>query len=401
MPPAIRFDGVAKCYRQGAPSLRDSVAGVFRRQTGGGRDFWALRDLTFDVPHGQTLGIIGANGAGKSTILKLIAGIMRPTEGRVSVEGRVGTLIDLGAGFVPDLTGRENIYLCGALYGMAEEQIAARFDRIVTFSGLAGFLDVPVKYYSSGMYARLGFSIAIHIEAEIVLADDVLSVGDAAFQRQCVRRFEELKRSATILFVSHDLPRIRQVCDRVLWIKGGRLACDGAPGEVVDAYVRSLCREREAAVPAVEPVAEPGTRWGSGEIRITDVMTCDEKGQAKTVFRPHEALLIRLAYRVNGPVRDPGFCVNIMSDESVFLEGTNTFSLPQPIALREPEGMIELLYPRLPLLGGTFWLMVGATSGNNWAMPYDLWERCRAIEVLRTGVEAGLVGIEHAWNDQP
>lgn len=404
--PAIRFDGVSKRYRRRTATLGDRLTGLLSRRqarasTAGEDDFWALHDVTFAVRAGETLGVIGANGAGKSTLLKLIAGITAPTAGRVGVDGRVGTLIDLGAGFVPDLTARENVFLCGALYGLTRKEIAARFDQIAAFSGLETFLDVPVKYYSSGMYARLGFSIAIHIQADIVLADDVLSVGDASFQRQCLQRFEDLKRSATIVFVSHDLPKIRQVCDRVLWIKDGRLALQGRPDETIDAYLECLCQERDGAPRGAGKILPDGrtTRWGSGELEITSVTTCDEKGQEKAVFRCHDPLLVRIAYRVRGALRDPGFGVNICTQDGVLLHGSNTFARPEAVTVTGPEGALHVFYPRLPLLHGSYSLTVGAASGNNWAAPYDLWEGAVQFEVLHAGTEAGSVSFEHVWSD--
>lgn len=406
---AIHFENVSKCYVRHPRTIRDTLSlvacrlGLGKGSTDQAADaeFWAVRDATFQVERGETVGIIGENGAGKSTILKLIAGITAPTSGSIRANGRLATLIELGAGFNQDLTGRENIYLNGAVLGLSRREIDESFDRIVAFSGLAEFLDMPVKYYSSGMYARLGFSIASHVRADVILTDEILAVGDAAFQRQCLNKFQEIKASSTVLFVSHDLAAIKKACTRVLWLKGGRVQLDGVPEPVIDAYLRSVQEDREEGLRATRslPPEEGAPRFGSGEIEIVSVDTLDGSRRERVVFRANDEFVVRIQYRVKGSFRDPGFGVKICSQNNVFIHGTNTFIHERTLTLVEGEGMIDLRYPSLPLLTGTYWLTVGVTSGNDWSAPYDLRERVHRFEVLTARPDGGMICLEHDWSD--
>ena len=248
MATVIAAEGVAKQYRLGQyqaayGTLRESLAHAGKRLRGREHraeteEVWALRDVTFEVQRGEVLGIIGRNGAGKSTLLKVLTRITSPTLGRVEIRGRVGSLLEVGTGFHPELTGRENIYLNGAILGMKRREIAERFDAIVDFSGVERFMDTPVKRYSSGMYVRLAFAVAAHLEPEILLVDEVLAVGDAEFQRRCLGRMEELGSSGrTVIFVSHQLPAVAQLCDRAIQINGGSVVADGRPAEVIANYL--------------------------------------------------------------------------------------------------------------------------------------------------------------------
>jgi lipopolysaccharide transport system ATP-binding protein len=252
MPLDVEFDHVAKRYLVAAPgSVPASAGGWFSRRRWRGvprLPFWALRNVSFAVRRGETLGIVGANGAGKSTILKLLCGITTPTAGEIRLYGRVAALIEIGSGFHPELTGRENVFLSGTLLGMRRREIAAKLDAIVAFAGIDSFLDTPVKWYSSGMYVRLGFAVAAHLDAEILLVDEVLAVGDEAFQARCLARVEELRRrGATIVLISHDLAAVERVCERVLLIERGCVALEGEPREVVRGY-----RERLIAAAAAD-----------------------------------------------------------------------------------------------------------------------------------------------------
>jgi len=246
---AVRMEHVSKRFRKGElhDSLRDLIPALTGRILGRTldhnalkREFWALQDVSFEIRKGESFGIVGANGAGKSTMLKLISRIMKPTSGSVEIHGRLSALIEVSAGFHPDLTGRENIYLNGTILGMSRREIASRFDEIVEFSGLADFLDTPVKRYSSGMYARLGFSVAAHVNPDVLIVDEVLSVGDYLFQRKCVERMKEVIRSgATVLFVSHNLKTVTEFCQRCLLLERGRMLMTGSPTEVIQSYMDS------------------------------------------------------------------------------------------------------------------------------------------------------------------
>jgi lipopolysaccharide transport system ATP-binding protein len=245
---AIEVDGLSKKYRLGEyqaayGTLRETIVHASKRLAGREHhravsEVWALKDVSFEVPEGQVLGIIGRNGAGKSTLLKILTRIVSPTAGRAEIRGRVGSLLEVGTGFNQELTGRENVYLNGAILGMKRKEIEGRFDAIVDFSGVERFIDTPVKRYSSGMYVRLAFAVAAHLEPEIMLVDEVLSVGDAEFQRRCLGRMEELGNSGrTVLYVSHALPSVAQLCDRAIWINSGGIVGDGRPAEVIANYL--------------------------------------------------------------------------------------------------------------------------------------------------------------------
>lgn len=239
--PAIQFRDVSKRYvihHNRPQSFQELLVSLVRRAPGSVEDFWALRDVSFSIPHGETIGIVGHNGSGKSTILKMVAGLFNPTSGKVSVSGRVSALIELGAGFHPDLSGRENVYLFGSIMGIGGREMGQRFDGIVDFAELAQFIDEPVKHYSSGMYMRLGFATALSVDADILLIDEVLSVGDQHFQDKCLEAIEDRKqRGMTILMVSHELALVQRFCHRALLMDHGRLVADGPAHEIIGKYL--------------------------------------------------------------------------------------------------------------------------------------------------------------------
>jgi ABC-type polysaccharide/polyol phosphate transport system ATPase subunit len=260
----VRFDQVSKRYR-----LRESGPwGRVRK-----RDFWAVKDITLDVPHGETLGLIGHNGAGKSTLLKLLSRITAPTTGTITLNGRLAALIEVGSGFHPELSGRENLFLSGSMLGMRRSEIAAKLDRIIAFSGVGSFIDTPVKWYSSGMYVRLGFSVAAHLDADVLLVDEVLAVGDAAFQAQCFERIGDLRRAGTtMIFISHDLASVGRLCDRVALMRHGQVIASGNAAEVIKEY------QRQVETAAVREVADASAGTHAAPARILDVRFLDEGG---------------------------------------------------------------------------------------------------------------------------
>ena len=250
----VTFDRVSKRYRIREPIQPGHGARALRR--GEMKDFWAVRDVSFEVGRGETLGLIGHNGAGKSTILKLMSRITAPTSGEIRLGGRVAALIEVGSGFHPELTGRENVFLSGSILGMKRREIEQKFAQIVEFSGVEAFIDTPVKWYSSGMYVRLGFAIAAHLEADVLLVDEVLAVGDASFQVKCIERLNELRHSGTtMLFISHDLASIEKLCDRVGMMQRGQLVASGPPRQVVTEYEAMVASEQVAAMADVGTVA--------------------------------------------------------------------------------------------------------------------------------------------------
>lgn len=239
--PAVVVDGVSKKFRLFQERNQTLKSAVMRGRRIVADDFWAVRDVSFAVPHGETFGLIGRNGSGKSTLLKMLARIYQPDEGRVVLNGRVSSMLEVGSGFHPELSGRENIFLNGSILGLTRKQVAARFDEIVDFSGVETFIDQPVKNYSSGMYVRLGFAVAVHTEPDILIVDEILSVGDGAFREKSRKKFLEFTgEGRTVILVSHSLTQIRDMCQHVAWLHGGRLRALGAADEVVEAYESSI-----------------------------------------------------------------------------------------------------------------------------------------------------------------
>jgi ABC-type polysaccharide/polyol phosphate transport system ATPase subunit len=305
MPPvAIRFDSVSKRY-QYRRSIRGALANLARRAVGRpatpGNEFWALKDVTFDIEQGETVGLIGPNGAGKSTILKILSRVTAATQGTYMVRGKVGALIEVGAGFHPDLTGRENVYLNGAIMGMKRREIDAKFDQIVAFSEVEKFLDTPLKFYSSGMMVRLGFAVAAHIDPEILLVDEVLAVGDTAFQAKCLNKIAELKeQDRTIMLVSHAMPSILQHSSRVLWIDHGTVQGYGAPEEIVERYLRTV-HDHGVATSAESPASS----ISDSPIHVTSVTIRNAEKSAHSVLNYGESACLEIGYAVTRPVDSP------------------------------------------------------------------------------------------------
>jgi lipopolysaccharide transport system ATP-binding protein len=298
---AITSEAISKRYRigelqRGYGTLRDSLAGMVRK-VGHHRhreEIWALRDISFAVEEGEVVGVIGHNGAGKSTLLKVLTRITPPTTGRAEIRGRVGSLLEVGTGFHPELTGRENVYLNGAVLGMKRREIARRFDEIVEFSGIDQFLDTPVKRYSSGMYVRLAFSVAAHLEPEILLVDEVLAVGDAEFQRRCLGRMEDLGQSGrTVLFVSHNMQTIAQLCDRALLLEKGRVTLDGPSPDVVARYLQSI--HGSGSSRTWPDLAEAP---GDDLVRLRSVRVVDEAGDTVDAVDVRRAVGIEIGFTV-------------------------------------------------------------------------------------------------------
>lgn len=337
-------------------SLRDLVPALVGRLLGrrptphvlGQSEFWALREVTFQVRRGEVLGIIGSNGAGKSTLLKILARILKPTQGTIRLRGRLRALIEIAAGFHPDLTGRENIYLNGTILGMRRREIDARFDEIVEFSGLAPFLDTPVKRYSSGMQARLGFAIAAHLEPEILLVDEVLAVGDAEFQRKCLGKMQSVAgQGRTVLFVSHNMAAVQALCTRAMILRGGRIQFIGPVQEAILAYLPQAEEVDQGAnldharLPNMQPV-------------IQRIEWLDAQGQpALHLFAGAETTL-RIWYRLDRPGPNPVFGVRIDSHLGHPLFTLQTTIQHGPLKNLPPEGIVECRVPAMPLIPGMY-----------------------------------------------
>lgn len=352
--PAIRFDRISKRYRLRRGwyrSIRDEVASVAKRLVR--RDspdnyFWALQDVSFDIAVGDVVGLIGPNGAGKSTILKILSRVTVPTRGTFTTAGRVGALIEIGAGFHPDLTGRENVYLNGSVLGMRRREIDAKFDRIVAFAEVEKFIDQPIKYYSSGMQVRLGFSVAAHIDPDILLVDEVLAVGDASFQTKCLNKLAELKEQGkTIVLVSHNMASIVQHSKKVLWIEAGALRGYGAPDDISEQYLRAI-RERTPAATSSQGLGDDDP-----PLRIGTITLCDRQGQPRSVFQHGEAACIDVAFTVVRPVPDPVFEVTFQDSHGYALGGITSRLQRMKLDTSRRSGTIRLILdPVLFLKGG-------------------------------------------------
>jgi len=394
---AVKVEGVWKKFRRGErqDSLRDLIPALVARATGRRRDdgltreeFWALRDISFTVGPGEALGIIGPNGAGKSTMLKLLSRILRPTRGAISLSGRVGALIEVSAGFHPDLTGRENVFLQGAIMGMSRAEIGRKFDAIVDFAGVEAFIDTPVKRYSSGMNARLGFAIAAHLDPDVLLIDEVLSVGDVGFQEKCVTRMRELlARGIPLIFVSHNLTAVVDLCTRAVLIDHGIVQYDGSPAEAVRVF-RSARRAADAELPATDSA-----------IRITDVRLLREDGEASPLFETGGPMTIQVAYRAHRPVVQPHVAIDIHSADGVYCAGINTRMDDCALGTLAGEGSVNLVIPRLALLPGCYSISAGILDPGG-LRALDLHARAYPFSVASNRRDFGFVYLEHAWRHQ-
>ena len=313
-------------------------------------DFWALKDISFEVKRGEALGVIGRNGAGKSTLLKLLSRITEPTEGSARIRGRVASLLEVGTGFHPELTGRENIYLNGSILGMSRAEIRKKFDEIVAFAEIERFLDTPVKRYSSGMYVRLAFSVAAHLEPEILVVDEVLSVGDMAFQRKCMDYMKRLARSGiTILLVSHNLFAVRAMCRRALVLSGGRLQFDGSANEGVEIYQKNS--QMEATSWALEVVGRDVSKW---PIILTAMEFFDDEGQPRTVYDYGERMRVRIHYELRRPIEFPNFYLSFQRSDNVWCCSFSAARDGATSPLLKESGFIELLTPPLRLVADLY-----------------------------------------------
>ncbi len=341
----------------------------------------ALSDVSFVVERGEAFGIIGRNGSGKSTLLKIISGILKPSSGIVRVNGRIAALIELGAGFHPEITGRENIYINGIMLGLSRREIDARFDRIVEFSGIGEFIDQPVKTYSSGMYVRLGFAVAVHVDPEILLIDEVLAVGDEEFSQKCIATIQEMKyRGVTLVFVTHQLDQVRTLCDRALWLDYGAAIAVGDPARVIDSYLQDVAggvgaaalgrptAPEEGAVAPSDPIEEE--RWGSGELVLRRVALTDDKGHELVALGAGSAVAIEMDVDVRVPQDDFVFGVGIYHADGACVYGTNTDLeglMPERL---DGNGRVRFVIPSLDLVSGTYRIDAAIHTRNGRAFDY-------------------------------
>ena len=356
---AIRLDRVSKQYRAGrSRTIVDVVASAVDRARGRDETVYsaargrvdatvsALRDVSFDVAEGSGLGIIGANGAGKTTLLKLISRVTWPTSGRVLVAGRVVSLIELGAGFHPELTGRENVYLGAGLFGLTRREVDRRFDDIVQFAEVEGLIDMPMKRYSSGLYARLGFSVAVFSNPDIVLVDEVLAVGDASFRRRALESLRRLiAEGKTVLFISHDMWNVRRLCDRIVWMDEGRVRASGAAAEIAEQYMEQV---NLRALANQQNVLQ-SHRGGTGEVRYTDVEIVDRSGRPTAIVPDGGPLTIRASYDASVPIAAPVFQAAIVDVDTGLVVSTATSSRIDVPPIVEGRGVVECIFEPLLL----------------------------------------------------
>ena len=379
--------------------------------------FSALSDVTFNVWEGSTFAIIGRNGSGKSSLLKVLAGITKPTSGEVEVKGRISALIELGAGFHPEITGRENVFINGIMLGLSKREITECFSEIVAFAELEEFIDAPVKTYSSGMYMRLGFAVAIHVNPDVLIIDEVLAVGDQAFVHKCLDKISEFRRRGkTILLVTHSLGLVEKLADEALWLDGGKIQVRGDPKKVVDAYLAQVTSFEEGALAAAEEqavaeFAEPQQesvdsekeesstrekgRWGSREVEISEAALIGGDGQPRHVFDTGEPVSIRLKIRSSGTIKDFVFGVGIFNADGICCYGTNTqIEEFAPVSLSR-EGEVSLILGRLDLVEGTYFLDVAAHQRDGY--PFDYHRALHTFRVNSRIKDTGIYRPIHRW----
>jgi ABC-type polysaccharide/polyol phosphate transport system ATPase subunit len=391
--------------------------------------FAALDDVSFTLPKGRTLGVIGRNGSGKSTMLKLVAGITKPTTGTVQVNGRISALIELGAGFHPEISGRENVFINGIMLGLTKKEIARRFDEIVAFAEMEEFIDAPVKTYSSGMYMRLGFAVAIHVDPDVLLVDEVLAVGDEGFTHKCLDKFAEFKRRGkTILLVTHSLGLVERFCDEALWLDGGRLTGMGDPRRIVGAYVTDVEVAEEEEIAAADAKAQESAvaispdqaaaavlpdnpietaeapadmfkategRWGSREIEITDVLLSSSSGERGHVFQSGNPLDIRIRLRAPVAMDDFVIGIGIFNAEGVCCYGTNTGldELKGERIFGDADATFRIA--SLDLVEGTYKLDVAVHKADGY--PYDYHRLLYTFRVKSRTKDVGIYRPRHEW----
>lgn len=384
-------------------SLQDAVINFLHHQVGTTEEFWALRNVSLEVRPGETLGLIGENGSGKSTILKLITKILRPTDGRVTVQGKVSALIELGAGFHPDLTGRENIYLNGSILGMGRRQMDRLFDEIVDFSELSRFIDTPVKHYSSGMYARLGFSVAISVDPDVLIIDEVLSVGDEAFKLKCMDRIHEFqRRNKTIIIVSHDLVAVEKICDRAVWLHQGRVKAEGAGIATVRYYVDTLQRSASWVDHDGPLGSADRTEGAAAPAEVLGVELLSDDGETGREYRANEPVIVRIRYRVGEPASDHLVRVDLRRRDGVLIHrASRRFG---PDATVEEGGVLcaQVAYPDLRLCPGDYYFASSVQSAAETSDgDADQPEQIREFSIVDEAEAPGIVTLPHHWSMAP
>lgn len=393
--PAIVVNSVSKSFRLYHERNRYIKAALLRGRRARYEEFWALQDVSFEVEHGATLGIIGSNGSGKSTMLKCLTGIYHPEKGSISIDGSVAALLELGAGFHTELSGRENVFLNGAILGMSKKDIERQFDSIVEFAGVERFIDIPVKDYSSGMTVRLGFSIAAHVEPEILLIDEILSVGDQAFQRKSSEKIEQFRREGrTIVVVSHGLGSVQQLCQEVIWLEKGVLKQRGPAAEVIAAYTGGTYTEHAAKD------ADFRERWGTGEAHFNLIELRRPDSRATELLDTNDAVVIHSQLTPQSRLVAPIIKATISKLDGAIVWSSTSQRLQTPLRGVADPLVVEIDIPSLPLLEGTYFLSMAITDATG-TTEYDHCQNWVRFDVHQADLfEEGVVAIPATWRVQ-
>ena len=387
-PGEIRVESASRRFRVHAQEARTLKELVIHGRSKA-REVWALHDVSFHVEPGHAVGLVGRNGSGKTTLLRLLSGIVKPTAGRVAVGGRVGALLELGAGFQPDFSGRDNVFLSGSIYGLSRADVRRHFDEIVHFAGLEQAIDLPVRTYSSGMQMRLGFAVAAHVEADVLLLDEVFAVGDEEFQRTCFGRIFEFKQAGgTIVFVSHDAASVERLCERAILLKEGRVEFDGSTHDAIVAYHRQLAGERDP-----DERSAGLKEWGSGEARIVEAKLLGPDGDERTQFLAGEPFSLRLRIEAVEDMPAPRLTYELRDSSSLLLA---TGSADTGELGWDGAADVRFDVQELPLRDGRFGLRFGLTDAEGDHLYHWLDDALQFV-VYPEGEESGLVRIEGRW----
>ncbi len=407
--PPIVLDSVSKRFTLSLNRPRTLQEGFVRTLGVAGRKdpsretFWAVRDVSFKVKQGEMLGLVGSNGSGKSTLLKLITRILTPTRGTVSVHGRVAALLELGTGFHPDLSGRENIYLNGSFMGLSRSDIRRRIDEVIAFADIGPFIDTPLRHYSSGMQVRLGFAVATMFDPDVLLVDEVLAVGDARFQASCLERIQELRQQGTtILFVSHDLSAVRKNCAEAVWLDQGQVRVIGPAHDTISAYMAKVWAENNVYVrPVLEDNTGRSKRWGSGEAEITDVRLVNQEGVNSATFETGDTMTIDLEYTAHKPLSRPVFGILIHGEDGMQIGESKNKGTEHWVEYLNGSGRIQCLL-ELPLLPAKYYLTV-TVYDELLVHPYDHREQefSFRVQASRFPEEHGRVRLQGRWGPPP
>lgn len=412
MQPAILIEGLSKKFHRPQTDLPRSFQELFVHGSAPSTrqdEFWALQDVDLKVAPGNMLGILGRNGSGKSTLLRLVGGVGKADRGRIVTHGRIGALIDLGAGFHPDLTGRENVFINGVISGLRRQEVAKRFDSIVAFAELEDFIDSPLRIYSLGMQMRLAFAVAVHVQPQILLIDEVLAVGDLAFQNKCLERITQLKAmGCAILFVSHDTGLVGKVCDEALWLDKGQVIARGDPQEVAEQYVEEMEAETRRRTPALDLVQTTPAgidlklhenRFGSLEIRIDAVRIHNVRGESIDHLENGEGLRVVIDYSAPEPAPSPIFGVSITRKDGLICWDGNTQGQLMQNAQVHGDGRVTLSLERLDLAHGEYFVNTGIYE-RDWTYAYDYHWHVYPLKVGAPTQQKGILLPPHSWTHE-